>query len=267
MKAAVLTVVPVWVNHLADALDRSGWGDLFEERHRLGFAIALHEVLASHELKPQFGRSPDGRPAVLIGAVAIDHRGCQSLGSASDHEMVASVKAILSSGQDACKTSALRGDVDLALQVIALARRLAQEASPWPMHLAGPGAIAEHVVTTASDGEDEVDEEFVEHYFEGSQAVLVRIPTAEFVINKGKSSGNVRSSKKETAYRKLPAETVPPTVVNEMGGIEDGHHRLRVALRRGDLWMLSYMTLDENLDLTLPDQELSSKRRKTARRP
>jgi len=41
---------------------------------------------------------------------------------------------------------------------------------------------------------------------------------------------NIRSLKKEKKYGKLPAETMPPLIV-ENGIVRDGNHRLRVAKR------------------------------------
>ena len=75
-----------------------------------------------------------------------------------------------------------------------------------------------------------VDEQMVEEHFAHCRASLVLLDVAS--LTEGSEDGNLPSRKKQSAYAKLPADTMPPLVV-ENGEISDGNHRFRVAVARG----------------------------------
>lgn len=105
----------------------------------------------------------------------------------------------------------------------------------WAAALGNARAIAGYIGSIAPDY---VDEELVEEYFHGCRAVLALVPIAE--LREGPADVNVPSKKKAAAYAKLPPETMPPLVVMN-GVVEDGHHRLRDARRRGVVSVLCYV--------------------------
>lgn len=116
----------------------------------------------------------------------------------------------------------------------------------WPAVLAGAPAIAAYVAQHASD---HVDHELVEEHFRDSQALLIKVPARKITIDPARADGNARSRKKERKYTALPAKTMPPILVDENGAVQDGHHRLRSALKRKDPYIWCYVAIDDRIDL------------------
>lgn len=110
----------------------------------------------------------------------------------------------------------------------------------YPDELPDALALAEYVISVCAD---EVDEEFVESFFEGARATLVWKPLSE--IAEGPKDNNIRDHGREKAYAKLPLRTMPPIVV-EHGQVQDGNHRYRVARAQNapGLWCYEVETID-----------------------
>lgn len=249
-----LTIVPAWVDQLIDACGENQAGFHFEEGGCFGFALALHEALQACEIEARLAAHADPRvvhAAVIVGQVSIDHQGDAPLGSAGRFraiEDVASMRALAAShGVDEMQ---LDHDLEWARAVIHTARRLVDAAAPWPQHLRNEGEIADHVIEFAGD---EVDPEFVHEFFRenyrDTQALLVRIPTAEIRVDESRADSHLADPELEKSYSQQPASTVPPVLLDEMAELVDGHHRRRVARARGDAWMWAYLMRDSALEL------------------
>jgi len=100
--------------------------------------------------------------------------------------------------------------------------------------LAGARAIAEYVVGLSPD---DVDRDMVEDAYIGCSARLTWLPMD--VIVPGPSEANVPNASRERVYARMHAGSTPPILVDGCG-IEDGHHRHRVAIARGDPGMWCY---------------------------
>jgi len=105
---------------------------------------------------------------------------------------------------------------------------------PYPDRLNDERAIAAYIATLSPRY---VDEQFVEEAFWGGCAVLRLLPVTD--VREGHADGNIRSVEKERRYRRLPAETLPPILVED-GETQDGNHRLRLQRDRGQTHVWVY---------------------------
>lgn len=112
------------------------------------------------------------------------------------------------------------------------------KSTDYPAIFADNRALAAYIEELSPDG---TDREFVEEYFHGAGAVLRLIPVEE--IAPGDQVTNIASQSKQDAYWSMPADTYPPIIV-ENGIINDGHHRFRNVLRRGDTHCWCYDVID-----------------------
>lgn len=109
----------------------------------------------------------------------------------------------------------------------------------WPPVLADARAIAEHVVGLSPD---EVDRDMVEDAHIGLMARLVWIPMDG--LEQGPPDANVADAARERAYARMHPGSTPPILVDGRS-IEDGNHRHRVAVARGDAGMWCYRIEEE----------------------
>lgn len=93
-------------------------------------------------------------------------------------------------------------------------------------------ALADYVISVCVG---EVDEEFVEEFFQDCAARLAWVPMDQ--IQEGPKDNNIRIKSREREYARMPLATMPPLVV-ENGTVQDGNHRYRVARSLGakGLW-------------------------------
>lgn len=105
----------------------------------------------------------------------------------------------------------------------------------WAPMLESARAIAEHVVDLSPD---EVDRDMVEDAHIGCIARLVWVPIGD--LEQGPKDANVANPARERRYARMHAGSTPPILVDGRT-IEDGNHRHRVALARGDAGMWCYM--------------------------
>lgn len=89
-----------------------------------------------------------------------------------------------------------------------------------------------------------VDREYMHDYFRGAKAVLKKTPVTE--IKFGDADHNRRDSKKQKKYDMMPHYKQPPIVVQD-GKVEDGHHRLRSAIKQGATHVMAYHVVDRNV--------------------
>ena len=82
----------------------------------------------------------------------------------------------------------------------------------------------------------EADPDFVREALEWRTGTLEWIPLDN--MKEGPKDRNVRSTKLEQRYAKLPLHTTPPLLVEENGEVLDGNHRFRIAKAKGapGLW-------------------------------
>lgn len=115
----------------------------------------------------------------------------------------------------------------------------------FPERLNDADAIANYI---AELSDYDVDTEFVAEVFEDCCAVLAEVPVANLI--EGDADHNIPDKKKQVRYNKLLADTMPPILVED-GVIQDGHHRYRAALVRGESTILCYVVqpIDVNLEL------------------
>lgn len=115
------------------------------------------------------------------------------------------------------------------------------QAPSWPALLGDEYEIAEYIESISSAY---VDPEVIEEYFRGCHAVLQRVPITQLVP--GNPDTNIVNKRLEAKFAKMSPETMPPLVVWD-NRIEDGNHRYRIALRRGDHDILCYVVvIDED---------------------
>lgn len=105
----------------------------------------------------------------------------------------------------------------------------------WPAVLNDDWAIAHYIVDNSPG---EIDLEFVWENFRGGVATLRMVPIEDLIPDH--ADVNIRIASRERRYAKMDPATVPPLVVEELG-IKDGHHRYRVALKRGDTHLPCYV--------------------------
>lgn len=246
--AQSITAVPMWIDLIPEACNNHEAGFHFEEGGCFGFAIALHQALSQSGFEPQYCLHQGAvHAAVHLGSATIDHQGQGCSHASSQYVRHLDLESIKKAAQTAgCNTDQIDADVDWAREILQSARKLACDSLAWPQCLDNEREIASHMASTASD---EVDTRMIEECFFGAKAVLVRIATEEIVIDPQATNNNTRSSKKERAYLKMPAQTSPPTVIDENATLQDGHHRHRVAIQRKDPWMLAYMMVSPEVDL------------------
>ncbi len=94
----------------------------------------------------------------------------------------------------------------------------------------------------AMQSPDFIDHELVEESFHGAGAHLRWMPLADLTM--GPTSGHMQVPERTLQYAQLPPGTRPPIVVED-GLVQDGHHRVRDALARGEHRILSYEVVDE----------------------
>lgn len=104
----------------------------------------------------------------------------------------------------------------------------------WAPMLESARAIAEHVVDLSPH---EVDRGMVEDAYIGCVARLVWIPMDG--LEQGPKDANVAKPTRERRYARMHAGSTPPILVDGRT-IEDGNHRHRVAIARGDEGMWCY---------------------------
>ena len=237
--ASDVAVIPSWVDRLASAASSFTMSPFAAENddcmeHIAGVVLAIQKYAELIGLPCRPGRHPiSHEPALLMGDVAVDHRGAQAIRSASDYEPLEllAVEEVY---------------IEWGRQVIAQAIEEANESLAWPQRLRDNREIADYMSENSSH---EIDDEMVRDHFHGMQAVLVKIPTLKVSVNPASADNNMVDEKNEKRFLKLPAKTVPPVILNESGILEDGHHRQRVALKRGDPWMWAYLPVHEDIDL------------------
>lgn len=100
--------------------------------------------------------------------------------------------------------------------------------------LADASALVEYCRSTAVG---EFYSDLPSEEFRDCQAVLRWIPMAE--ISPASGDGHRRIASRERKYKAMDPATCPPIVIM-FGIIQDGHHRYRVALKRGDSGMWTY---------------------------
>jgi hypothetical protein len=108
----------------------------------------------------------------------------------------------------------------------------------WPAVLRNGYEIAQYIESVSSEY---VDEEQIEEVFHRCHAVLQRVPIGQLVP--GPADNNIPNKRREAKFAKMPAETMPPLVIWN-NQIQDGNHRYRVALRRGDPEVLCYVVVE-----------------------
>lgn len=241
-----VAVIPAWMDQIQSAVDSlpmDRFGGQFEagkgaNDDRItkvaGLVLAAQEYAETVGLPCALGRHPNTlAPALLMGEVAINDLGVQPLGSAARYEpldLLAVDEAYLEWGR----------------QVVALAIEQSHATLAWPQLLRDNSEISSFMAENSSH---EIDEEMLLDYFHSMQAVLVRLPTLKMAVDESRADNNMVSAKNEKRFLKLPTNTVPPVILNENAVIEDGHHRKRVALKRGDPWMWAYLPVHEDVDL------------------
>lgn len=115
-------------------------------------------------------------------------------------------------------------------------KKAAHEVSQnWAPDLSCADAIAAYVETYSSD---DVSTEMIEEQFSGCCAKLELVPIS--AIREGDADSNIGCKKKQKKYDGLPAETMPPILIED-GVIQDGHHRYRSAVARGSVEMWCYV--------------------------
>lgn len=241
-----VAVIPAWMDQLASAvaslpMDRfegqfdAGAGEKDDRMAKVaGLVLAAQEYAETVGLPCALGRHSDTlAPALLMGEVAVNDLGVQPLGSVARHEPL-----------DLLAVDEVY--IEWGRQVIALAIEQSHASLAWPQLLRDNGEISSFMAENSSH---EIDEEMLLDYFHSMQAVLVRLPTLKVAVDESRADNNMASAKNEKRFLKLPADTVPPVILNESGVLEDGHHRQRVALKRGDPWMWAYLPVHEDVDL------------------
>lgn len=129
-------------------------------------------------------------------------------------------------------------DVEEVIGLLSDSKKLNENSTNFKSILKDEYEIAEYIEHYSSD---DVDFDLVVDYFRGAKAVLKIVPI-DF-IKEGDSDHNIRSKRKETKYKKMPLETMPPLVV-ENGIIMDGNHRFRVAKELGATEIKIYDIVD-----------------------
>lgn len=104
----------------------------------------------------------------------------------------------------------------------------------FPTRLDDASGIADHIERWAIG---HVCREMIEEHFRDCAAGLVHLPMDDIGPAEGDGHRPIRS--RERRYARMDPATCPPIVVMD-GRIEDGHHRYRVALERGDPGMWCY---------------------------
>lgn len=119
----------------------------------------------------------------------------------------------------------------------------------FPEKLVDADAIASYI---AELSDYEIDYEFVSEIFKDYYAVLTNVPITNLI--EGDADHNIPDKKKQKKYNKLSSETMPPILVKD-GVIQDGHHRYRSAIARGDVTISCYVVYDidfkTQLDLSM----------------
>ena len=105
----------------------------------------------------------------------------------------------------------------------------------WPPVLADRFAIAAYIEQWSVG---EIDVEMVEEHFRDGVGHLRMVPVGE--LSQGGADTNVRVASREKRYARMDPSTMPPLLVAD-GLIEDGNHRFRVALKRGETHVPCYV--------------------------
>lgn len=251
--ALAMPTLPLWVDHLIDACTNHEAGFHFEEGGCFAFAIALHGHLANIQPLAQIGVSKGlGHCVVMLGPVAVDHQGDLPFASTPKYIPLAGLNAVRAAALKAGHSGAeIDADIDWAENIIQTAKALClstHDGLQYPLLLPTSRAIADHIEATTPDG---IDSEMVEEMFFDAQAVLVKVPTSSLIPDRDHADNHIVVPERDDHYKTLPAQTMPPIVLNDAGIIADGHHRHRAALARGDAWVLAYQVLDQSIDLGL----------------
>lgn len=112
----------------------------------------------------------------------------------------------------------------------------------FPDRLEDASGIADYIERWAVG---DVCREMVEEHFRDCTAELVRLPMD--AIDPSGGDGHRPIPSRERRYSRMDPASCPPILVMD-GRIEDGHHRHRVAMNRGDDGMWCYR-------VTYPEQK------------
>jgi hypothetical protein len=115
-----------------------------------------------------------------------------------------------------------------------------------PHLLENPLAIARFI---ESNSVDFVDEESIENYVDGCEAVLIVIDIQK--IAPSDEDHHIPDESKQSAYNDLSMDSMPPIVIDEKGSIVDGHHRYRAALFNGTTHIVAYQLQEIGLHLEM----------------
>lgn len=107
-------------------------------------------------------------------------------------------------------------------------------------HLKDAHDIADHIKSTSTS---HVDHEYMTDYFRGTHAKLKKTSLSD--IRPSNSDNNIPNEKKQKRYSKMSSHTRPPIVV-EKGEIQDGHHRYRDALNKGETHIWAYHVTEKD---------------------
>jgi hypothetical protein len=262
-KPSARSVVPLWVNWMMEACAANEAGFHFEEGGCFAMAKAMHEELVKIEPLATIAINPTFVHAVaMLGPLGIDHQGDLTLEYSKLYTKNVAPddieKEAFAAGHSEDDFSA---DLNWARNVIRTAKEMCldhQEGIGQPLHLADANAIAQHVLATSSDP-DAVDFEFVEEMMWGKQAILVNVPIEQIKADELHADNHVPIRGRDAFYAKMPSTTRPPILLKEDGCIQDGHHRHRSGIMKGDRSMLAYQLLDDAIDLGLSPAALTFK--------
>lgn len=106
----------------------------------------------------------------------------------------------------------------------------------WPAFLKDEREIAAYISENCATY---VNEEMIEEYFHGTEAQLVKVSITD--LKHGDVDHNERSEKKQARYAKMNPLSRPPIVCGYDLEVEDGNHRYRDALSRGEQFIWAYI--------------------------
>lgn len=118
---------------------------------------------------------------------------------------------------------------------------IAESQTGYPDRLENASEIADYITDLDPNASYEDIESTFGDNFPGCGATLRVVPIGE--LTPGHPDANIRSVSKEKRFAKMTTE-MPPLVVAD-GDIMDGHHRYRIALRKGLTTLPCYVIDDE----------------------
>jgi hypothetical protein len=245
------SLIPVWVDHLAEACEAFNAREFFENEGSLVLAKALLDDIALIQPKATVLATAEmSHAAVFLGPVGVGVEGTIDPAERGSYTQELSPSVLESIAKDPHLPPS---SLELAQDVIEMAKLLcikARKEQDLPdLWLSNGTEIAHHINRTTPGG---VHLEMVEEMMTGAQAVLVRVPVDQLEEDLANASNHMPVLGREVAYATMPAETVPPLLLNEQGVLQDGAHRLRTARKRGDATLLVYQMIDAQVDLKIP---------------